>query len=234
LTNNETATGWSRELNFVDSRPPHEVRFALERELMTLFAVAMDDGKLCMLAKAIVNGARYFFELRFEAALLLQKFYSLRIEVSWVEQPEKLHNYFRKTSDSWYHFWTRDLMATSPPEANMGRGDAYRTLCEESLRAETQLDSVAAVQRAIVEGVKRGGRFVTSHKEGGTNIYWRDGKFIRSDFGDCPALVEYHDETEFLKMLRQFCQFDVMRNNSREPPSEFDVWKLILRRLNSN
>jgi hypothetical protein len=227
----ETPTGWSRVLHFQDRRPPHEVQFALERELMALFAGAVDNGKLCMLARANVNGARFFFELRFEAALLLKNCYSLRVEVSWAEHAATHHDYFRKTSDSWFHLWTRDLVAASAPRANAGLGERYRKLCAEALGAETHLDSVAAVQRAIVEGVKRGGSFGTSHKEGGTNIFWRDGKFIRSDYGDYPDHKIFTDEAEFLKMLRQFCQFDVTRNTGREPLPEFDIWKLILRRM---
>ena len=93
------------------------------------------------------------------------------------------------------------------------------------------LDSVAAVQRAIVEGMQRGGSFGTSHKEGGTSIFWRDGKFIRSDYGDDPDYKLFTDEAEFLKMLWQFSQFDVTRTAGTQPLPEFDVWKLILRRM---
>ena len=231
LTSVETATGWSRVLHFQDKRPPHEVQFALERELMALFAGAMDNGKLCLLAKANVNGARFFFGLRFEAALPSKNCYSLRVEVSWVEYPTAQYDYFRKTSDSWFQLWTRDLMAASPPKANTGLGDRYQKLCEEALRAEAHLDSVAAVQRAIVEGMQRGGSFGTSHKEGGTSIFWRDGKFIRSDYGDDPDYKLFTDEAEFLKMLWQFSQFDVTRTAGTQPLPEFDVWKLILRRM---
>lgn len=227
----ETATGWSRVLHFQDKRPPHEVQFALERELMALFAGAMDNGKLCLLAKANVNGTRFFFELRFEAAMLFKNCYSLRVEVSWAEHAATSHDYFRKTSDSWFNLWTRDLMASSPPKANTDVGDRYQKLCEEARRAETHLDSVAAVQRAIVEGMKRGGSFGTSHKEGGTNIFWRDGKFIRSDYGDYPDHNVFADEAEFLKMLWQFSQFDVTRTAGTQTLPEFDVWKLILRRM---
>jgi hypothetical protein len=106
-------------------------------------------------------------------------------------------------------------------------GAAWR----RGLKAEAHLDTVAAMQRAIVAGMKRGGSFGTSHKEGGTNIFWRNGKFIRTDCGDDPDHKEFADEAEFLKMLRQFCQWDVARHDGKEPLPDFDVWKLILRRL---
>lgn len=231
LTFTETAAGLKRVLYFQDKRPPHEVQFALERELMTLFAKAMDNGKLCMLARGGVNGARYFFELRFEAALFFKNCYSLRVEASWAEQPANSHDYFRKTSDSWFKLWTRDLMAANPPDADAGSPDRYRKLAEAALKAEAHLDSVAAVQQSIVAGMKRGGSFNTSHKEGGTNIYWRSGKFIRTDYGDSPGQQEFTDDAKFLKMLQQFCHWEVHRLAGPSKLSEFDAWKLILRRL---
>lgn len=228
----ETATGVKRVLHFEDKRPPQEVQFTLERELMTLFARALDDEKLRMLARGYVNGARYNFELRFEAALFFRNCYSLRVEASWAEQPANSHDYFRKTSDSWFSLWTRDLMAANPPKTDAGSPDRYRKLAEAALEAEAQLDSVAAIQQAIVAGMKDGGSYSTSHKEGGTNIFWRSGKFIRSDYGDYPDQQEFKDEAEFLKMLQQFCHWDVHRLAGPNPLSEFDTWKLILRRLN--
>lgn len=227
----ETATGVKHILHFEDRRPPHEVQFALERELMTLFAGAMDNGKLCLLARGNVNGARYFFELRFEAALFFRNCYSLRVEASWAEQPANSHDYFRKTADSWFSLWTRDLMAANPPKPDAGSPERYRKLAEAALAAETHLDSVAAIQQAIVAGIKQGGTYGTSHKEGGTNIFWRSGRFIRSDYGDYPDHKEFTDETKFLTMLQQFCQWDVHRHAGPDKLSEFDAWKLILRRM---
>lgn len=231
LTSIETATGAKRLLHFQDKRPPHEVQFALEREFRTLFTAAMDDGRLIMSAKTNVIGAHYCFELRFEAALILKNCYSLRIEVSWAEQAATHHDYYRKTSDSRFSLWTRDLMAANPPGEGEGSADRYRKLSEAALKAEAHLDSVAAIQQAIVAGIKHGGSYGTSHKEGGTNIFWRNGEFVRSDYGDYPDLKRFTDEAEFLKMLRQFCQWDVTHDAGTEQHSDFDVWKLILRRL---
>jgi hypothetical protein len=231
LTSTETATGAKRILHFQDKRPPHEVQFAMERELMTLFAGALDNGKLCLLAKANVNGARFFFELRFEAALPEQNYYSLRVEVSWAEHATTHHDYYRKTSDSWFSLWTRDLMTATPPSESEGLPERYRKLAEAALKAEAHLDSVAAIQQVIVSELKRGGSYSTSHKEGGTNIFWRNGKFGRSDYGDYPDLKQFTDEAEFLQMLRQFCHWEVARNADKEQLSDFDTWKLILRRM---
>lgn len=231
LESTETATGAKRILHFEDKRPPQEVQFALERELMTLFARAMDNGQLRLLARGNVNGARYNFELRFEAALFFRNCYSLRVEANWAEQPANSHEYFRKTADSWFNLWTRDLMSATPPKSDAGSPERYHKLAEAALAAETHLNSVATIQQAIVTGMTQGGTFGTSHKEGGTNIFWRSGKFIRSDYGDSPDHNVFTDEAEFLRMLQQFCHWDVHRLAGQNKLSEFDAWKLILRRL---
>ncbi len=227
----ESATGWTRELHFRDKRPPHEVQFTLERELMVLFTVAMDGDQLRMNAMAFVNGARYDFELRFVAALKCDNFYSLRTQASWADSDAAYHDYFRKTSTSWFRMWTRDFVETKLPMKNEDLGGRYQKFCETTLYAQRHLDSVGAVQRAIVDGMMSGGTFSTSHKEGGTNIYWRNGKFIRSDYGDNPGVQEFADETQFLKMLWNFCHCDVTRNAGKREVEEIDAWKLILRRM---
>jgi hypothetical protein len=144
----------------------------------------------------------------------------------------ELHrDYFRKSSDGWFARCTRDLMPSSPPTMSENLAERYQIFCEAALHAERHLDSVAAVQRAIVDGVKRGGRYTDSHKEGDTKIYWRDGKFVRSDEGDYPDFQTYRDEAEFLKKLWLFSQFNVTRSAGKQGLPEFDAWKLILRRM---
>lgn len=227
----ESATGWTRVVPFSDPRPPHLVQFAWERELMVLFTAAMDGGQLRLAASANVNGALYRFELRYVAARKFAHDYTLRIEASWAEAAPEHYAYFRQTSDSWFQMWMRDLKAARPPAAIAGPGVDYPQHCAAALQAQRELDSVAVVQRAIVEGMRQGGTFNASHKEGGTNIGWQNGKFFRSDYGDFPDSKIYADEGEFLRMLRQFCQADITRHAAQPPLSELDAWKLILRRL---
>ena len=120
----ESDTGATRVLHFRDKRPPHEVQFALERDLRTLFAPSMEDGKLCLTAKANVVGADYEFVLRFEAAYPEWNCYSLRAKAWWGELPTDHAEYFRKTSGSWFASWTDDLVAANPPLDNEGSGRA--------------------------------------------------------------------------------------------------------------
>lgn len=227
----ESGTGATRGLHFRDKRPPHEVQFALERAIRTLFTLAMEDGKLCLRAKASVVAAGYDILLRFEAALPEWNCYSLRMEVSWGELSSDNFDYYRKTSRSWFECWTSDFVAANRPLANEGSVKRYRQLCEEALNAEKYLDSVAAIQQAIIAAMKEGARYYDSHKEGGTNIYFERERFVRLDYGDDPDERHFTDESEFLKMLYQFCHWQATCHSDKDQLSDIDTWRLILRRM---
>ena len=231
LTIAATDTGWTRVLHFHDRRPPQEVQFALERTLMSLFRPAPMDGKWCLRAKATVAGWPYAFELRLDAALRKVNAYSLRVETSWARQSGAHVDYQRKSSVSWFAMWTCELTPANPPDAEAGSPIRYRELAEAALQAESSLDSVAAIQQVIVAALKRGGSFRTSDKESDTSIYWRDGRFRRSDDGDYPGSKIFADEAEFLNALRQFFAMTITRNAGRNNPTDVDAWKLILRLL---
>ncbi len=227
----ETATSSKFLLHFRDRRPPHEVQFALERQLMTLFVASMQNDRLTLTAKAKVVGAEYGFELRFEAAMPDTNCYSLRVETTWADAAATHHDYYRKTADSWFGLWTRDLQPAYPPAADEGSPSRYKEICAASLNAEAHLDTVPALQHAIIAAMKSGARFTTSHKEGGTNISWNGERFVRSDYGDDPATVVFSSEPEFLKALRQFYDWETSKNVYPENVSDFVAWKLILRLL---
>lgn len=112
---------------FRDKRVPHEVQFALERTITirTLFTRAMEDGTLCLRAKAIDVAAGYNFILRFEAALPVWNCCSLRMEVSWGELSSDNFVYYRKTSGSWFESCTSDLIPANRPLANEGSVERY-------------------------------------------------------------------------------------------------------------
>lgn len=224
--------GWVvHHLRFRDPRPPHEVQFLLERALMVLFTGGMEDQRLVLRAKARVNGAHYSFDLRFESASRSDNGYLLHALGSWVDQPADSHDYFRKTSESWFGRWTRDWAAAGPETERKPSPRRYQRLCEQALQAEADLDSVPAIQKAVLEGLRGGARFGTAHKEGGTRIVWRDGQFLRSDYGDDPKEMRFTDPAEFLDMLRRSWDMEVTRHAEPTPPSELDAWRLILRRL---
>jgi hypothetical protein len=231
LTSSETATSAKRLLHFRDHRPPHEIQFALERSLMALFAVAMKNERLSMTTRANVGGTAYDIELRFEAAMPLANCYSFCVETSWADAVATNHGYFRKEAESWFRFWTADFKPANPPSADAGSSTRYRNICLAALNAEAHLDSVPQLQQTIVAAMKAGGRFTTSHKEGGTNISWTNGRFVRSDYGDYPDHKCFSSEAEFLEALRKFYDWETSKNSYPEKVSDFVAWKLILRLL---
>jgi hypothetical protein len=230
LTISETATSSTFLLHFRDQRPPHLIQFALERHLMTLFDASIED-RLTMTANAKVVGAQYAFELRFEAALPNTNCYSLRVAASWADAAATHHDYYRKTADSWFAYWTRDFQPADPPAADAGSSARYPELCTAALSAEAHLDTVPALQQAIVTAMKSGGRFTTSNKEGDTNITWNGSRFARVDTGDYPDAVVFPSELEFLKALRQFYDWETSKNVYPEKVSDLVAWRLILRLL---
>jgi len=229
----ETAISAKRLLHFRDHRPPHEIQFALERDLMTLFAASIMNDRLTMTAKANVVGAQYDFELRFEAAMPHTNCYSLRVGTSWADAPATHHDYYRNTADSWFSHWTRGFMPAEPPAADAGAPERYQAICAAALNAEAHLDSVPALQQTIVAAMKRGARFTTSHKEGGTNINWNGAHFVRSDYGDYPDHITYTSEGEFLEALRKFYDWETSKNVYPQKVSDLVAWKLMLRLMRS-
>lgn len=227
----ESTTGATRMLHFRDKRPPHEVQFALERGLGTLFTPSIEEGMMCLRAKANIVGADYDFLLRFEAALPEWNCYSLRAKALWGELPSDHAEYYRKTAGSWFKHWTSEFIAANSPLACQGSAERYRQHCEQALSAEEHLDSVAAIQKTIIAAMKNGARFYDSHKEGDTRIFWKWERFTRSDTGDYPDERHFNDEGDFLKMLYRFCHRDATRNFDKDQLSELDTWRLILRRM---
>ena len=232
LSITETATSTKRLLHFRDHRPPHAIQFALERDLMTLFTASMQNDHLIMTASSKVVGSWHHFTLRFEAAMPDTNCYSIRVETSWADAAATHHDYYRKTAGSWFDHWTRDLQPADPPAAaDASATERYQAICLAALNAEAHLDSVPALQQAIIAAMKRGGRFTTSSKEGDTNFRWSSDRFVRTDVGDYPGTVVYASETEFLDMLRKYCDWETSRNVYPEKVSELVAWKLILRLL---
>jgi hypothetical protein len=231
LTSRETATAVTRLLHFQDRRPPHEIQFELERSLMALFTVSMVEGRLVMTTKAMIVGSPYDFEFRFEASMFLVNCYSLRVETSWANAAATNHDYCRKTAAGWFSHWTRDFTPCNPLSPDEGSSVRYEKICAASLNAEAHLDTVPVIQQTILAEMKRGMSFAMSHKEGGSSIYWRNGTFAKTDYGDYPGHRNFSSDEEFLKFLRQFYDWETSKNAYPEKVSEFAAWKLILRLL---
>jgi len=220
-----------REIHFRDPRPPHEIQFQLERDLVTLFQTDHDGAQLFFRGAAKSAGCPYLFELRFDAALPEMNCYTLRIHASWEKLPAEHSDYFRRSSESWFLYWTKSFQQAPQPNPGEGSVERYRMLTEQALNAEARLTDVGSVQQAILSEMREGSYFSTAHKEGGSNIRWRESHFICADYGESDRIQTFDGDASFLVFLRQFYDRETSRHVYPAKLPEFDAWKLILRLL---
>ena len=129
--------------------------------------------------------------------------------------------------------------AHAPPDQPLGGEGApdrlpykrrYKQLTDKPAPIPAELDTVEALQRAIVQGLKQGARFSKSDRDGcGSDIVWRSGAFVSSDWGDRPAQESSANEADLWRMLRAFSHFERWRAERTGPLSELDTWRLIWR-----
>lgn len=220
------------ELHFRDLRPPQQIQAALERSVMAVFWPGHENGRLVYRSTPHVNGTAYAFELRFEAATQSTHCYRLRISGSCANLKPDMEEYVRKSSKGWFEHWTSDFKAGPPPAPGEASADRYRERVDEALAADGRHVTVAAIQQAILDGLRRGGQFTTSHKEGGTQIVRREGAYVRSDYGESTRTETYRDDASFLDFLRKFFQWEVSRGQPLGTTvPENTAWRLILRLL---
>lgn len=225
-----TPTDAAWRLPFHDRRPPHDVQGGLERDVMVVMPLALEDGVLVACGDANVNGAAYRLRLRFDAVLPQANAYTLEVEADWSAMPAAHHEHFARASGGWFELWTRPLMRSSPVAPGAGSAERYRELRDAALAEQSRLDTVPAIQQAIVAAMKQGASFATAHREGGTSIACTRGRFVRADYGESQALQEFSDERELLDFLRAFYDWET-RRHAVSPPTELDRWRLILRLL---
>ena len=88
---------------------------------------------------------------------------------------------------------------------------------------------MAAIQEAILDEMRRGGRYATANKEGGTNLGWHESHWVRADYGESDLIETFEDDASFLVFLRKFYDWETSRNVYPAKVSDFDAWKLIWR-----
>ena len=220
-----------REIHFRDPRPPHEIQFQLERELVTLFQPNQDGAQLVFRGATKITGFSYLFELRFDAALPNMNYYTLRMDAYLGNFADEYADYFRSSSESWFGYWTKDFQQAPQPDPGEGSVEGYRMLAEQAVTAESHLTGVGSVQQAILAEMRKGSYFATAHHEGGTTLCWRESHFVRVDYGESDFSQTFDDETSFLVFLRQFYDSETSMPVYPAKLPEFDVWKLILRLL---
>lgn len=67
-----------------------------------------------------------------------------------------------------------------------------------------------------------------SHQEGGTKLSWTGDRLLRSNFGEAPDQKEFRVESEFLRFLRQFYDWQTSKSADPNKITELEAWRLIL------
>ena len=218
-------------MHFRDSRPPHEIKFQLERDLMILFRNETTEPRLVLVGGLKQGGATYGLRLSFDAALFWTNCYTLRVGAALATAPPGSDDNFGKSAESWFSLWTRHYKADKPPEPDEGSPDRYRRLVEQSLSAETDLIDVHTVQQEILGRMRKGAKFFTAHKEGGTTISFNGSRFMKAEYGESEMVRHFANEAEFLDFLANFYDWETSRSIFPNKVPECDKWKLILRLL---
>lgn len=219
---------------FRDPRSPHEMRCALERVHMTRFLPEVKDGRLEFTASTTNGGIPCEFKLVYESSAPDSDHYALHMRMSWAHLKHEVHEYYRGTAGAWFDLWSSSLLSANSAAVRARRPATYEERVAAALAAESDLREVSDIQRAIIDALRLGATYSTSHKEGGTRIGYSGGAFYREDFGDSPAKHRYEDEAAFLTSLRRFFDAEILRANREGTITEEAAWILILRRLDQN
>lgn len=214
----------STEVYFEDRRSPQEIQCQLERTLMTLLEATAGE-QLRYAGTLRMGDVTYDVRLCFEAAMAEANAYTLRMEATWPDPR------WESSAVTWLDHWMRGFAPADRATSGTNSPERYQALAQAALRAEAHLTDVAAVQRAIVEAMRRGGTYGTAHKEGGTNIRFRAGVFVRADYGESERVEQFTTEEAFLKFLRRFFDYEVSRHCEPAKPAEYVAWKLLFRLL---
>ncbi len=227
----ETGDRLRRWLYFRDDRPPTCVQELLERKVMVVFQPSVADGQLQFNAVANYSSAEFHFRLCLEAAEVEEYCYALFVEISLDGSSEENRKSIKSTSASWFKYWTSEFLEASKTPAAVYDNALYRIQRDAVFAAERQLSSVPLIQAQILEGLKRGGRFSRSHKEGGSRISWDGKNYVRSDYGDDPGTEVYQSDAEFLDKLYMFFHWEVTIHAAANDSGDINAWRLILRSM---
>jgi hypothetical protein len=225
------STGVRYTLYFRDPRTLEELKRSLESKLMILLKPRREDERLVFLGTAKIVGADYRVRLEFLAAFPYENTFVFIVECSWNDSPASHGEYYLKNSESWFRLWTNELQASRRADATEKDNQLYVERCQAFWQSQPNAPSVPTIQQAILEAMKHGAQFRSSHKEGNTTLFWQNGLFVKRDVGDYPGEEKFQDANEFLNRLYMFLHWDVSRHAVKEHLTELDIWQLISRKL---
>lgn len=222
-----------QQLSFHTIECPEVIQARLERDLHAVLFPLPEQTLTTFETHHTWAGLRFQLRLSFEAAFEKENAFTFAALTAASKLPQDLPA-LQRNAASWFSFWTRDWRAHPPidgpsPELYLARSIQW-------LADHNRLLDASDLQALILEAMRGGATFSTAHKEGGTNIYYRENMWVRSDYGDSDDYEIFHRPEDFLAALRRFYDHFVSRNTP--PPHapvqlapESTAWRLIYRHL---
>lgn len=229
----------SRKIWFVHDHAPYDVKFAVEK--MTGLLLEREGGTpLCYAGLKETAGVRVTLRLRFHAVMEgegeYRNLFSLSIDTAapkkWYQQDGFLEDAVRA-----FEYWGGQLEQVPEEmagDASTGNGERYAIQIElatdrefEAAMRVEDFAGIAKVQLAVLDALRQGLYLGSCHHEGGTRLFFSQGKFWREDFGMEPGREEYRTPEEMILSIRNFFDWDSRRAYYPHRPPELDVWKYI-------
>lgn len=245
----EIPSGVRFRVSIRDGRSPREIRALFEKMLVVPFMPASQPASgeqpgeipattplhvpFTLAARSSVNGVGYVFELRYDVAAARSNVYTLTVESSWSHIDEEHRPYYRSQAQGWFEFWIRPWPAARWKKRPVNVPRRYRERVGEVLEEDQWLNDAPTIRAAILSGMKSGGWYSASDKEGTTRISWTGSRFVKTGEGDHPAYEAFANDDEFLDRLRRFCDLWTDRQPPATARSEVEAWRLVLRLMNT-
>jgi hypothetical protein len=235
------AENWTREYStyFWSSSDPSKMRFETEKTMRLL--LARDEAHTERLTYSGSDNPPFIgrnVRLRFEAALPKGNWYSLQI-TAWVPNTWNSETEFHSYADKAFEHWTSNLQ-TAPTLGLLGDASkelytrrAQDAVDEEARRTSEKEDPapVTALKHEILDGLRSGASFRTSHHEGGTTIYFDGKTFIRSEYGEQTSSRVLTTDEETLDCIQALYDWESRKDTFPHRPPELEAWRFIQRQL---
>lgn len=228
------------EARFTDARPVLDVKFDIEKRVRRILRRDPERPTLVFRGTSpsyTTTDGTSTVELRLEAAYDTHNLYALEADFAAASDPAKEKKWeenVRIAFDRWISGLA--LTDTSAPCSP----DRYQQVMQQTIAREFELAhrvnpeedaAIRSIQDSILNSLRSGKSFSTSHHEGGTNIRCVGTVFVLQDYGEANDREEFSDTGKFLTRLREFYDWESRRDDYPHAPPELDAWRFIERQL---
>lgn len=219
------------EVTFQDNRAIVEVLFVFESRLRIIFDAEMAEELLSFRRSFNLNGATYQVQLVYLGATDHSDIYRFSVSGQWTTTDADTHQYFLRSSASWLEYWGSGFELISLEAEVQNNANLYEQRASDFQQYMSKFAEVTKCHDYIVSEMKKGAKFATSHKEGGTIITYQFGGFSISDYGESNNHQRISDKQHFFDFLSRFYELETRQASSTKDDSELKSWQLITRFL---